>query len=120
MFLSSLENFHTLALQDLTLGVVDSDAITTSEATLVLDNNITTRPSAGSFLISLENDTKLTDLPQAQQEQFGNAKAGEVRFLLKYAIVPIKQQQVEPHCEFQPLKWVLGIKRSTNSAQGPR
>ena len=102
------------------LGVIDSDAITTSEATLVLDKDPTTHSKEGSFLTSLENVSKLTDLPQDQQEEFRSAQADEVRFLLKDAITPIAQHKVEPHCELQPLKWVLGIKRSTNASHVPR
>ena len=119
-FLPSHEPFHTFVLHDPMLGIIDSDAITTSETTLTLDIDLTAQPNEGSFLTSLENVSRLTDLPQEQQQEFRTAKADEVRLLLKDAITPIQQHKVEPHCELQPLKWILGIKRSTNSSHYPR
>ena len=67
------------------------------------------------FHTEVEYVKNLKDRSEIDKAEFKKSKDEEIKFLLKGTVKPIPTQDRNPDCEIQPLKWVLAIKRSSNS-----
>ena len=71
--------------------------------------------SESIYHTEMERIKSLDGQTEETQQKFKEAKQEEVQFLLKETVEVIQADHRNQECEVQPLKWVLGIKRSPTS-----
>ena len=96
----------------------NSSLITTDDNHLVLNVEPSSRGIIDSEIVfhtEVEMIKHLEARSDDEKKQFQVAKEDEIKFLLKEIAETISECDRNPECEIQLLKWVLAIKRSTNS-----